>query len=297
MPIPKPQSDETEQEFIGRCVSAISDEYEDDQALAICYQQWGNKGSRDMINRKNFTGIELKADNPGAFIARISTLNVIDKDGDVTLNGAAPEGKEILISAYQHGSWNGSLPVGKGIVHEVNNEIIVEGNFNLNTVSGKEHYEAIKFSPNLTEWSYGFKILELEEKSEWNDNPKVWRVIKKMDIFEASPVLLGAGVNTGTLSIKSDNSTFADNVESVLAAVKALVERSKSLADLRRADGRKLSKSNKERLSEVRKSLIELSGELEPLATIEPDSNKAQIQKLYIESLKLESQKYLIGVN
>jgi hypothetical protein len=40
MPIPKPQSRETEQEFVGRCVSEISGEYPQEQSLAICYQTY-----------------------------------------------------------------------------------------------------------------------------------------------------------------------------------------------------------------------------------------------------------------
>ena len=64
------------------------------------------------MERKTFTGIELKDEKKGSFTAKIAELNVIDKDGDVTLPGAFPAGKTILISAYQHGSWMGELPVG-----------------------------------------------------------------------------------------------------------------------------------------------------------------------------------------
>jgi hypothetical protein len=226
------------------------------------------------IFRKSFTGIEFKKDKPGSFTARIATLNVIDKDGDVTLPGAFPEGKEILISAYQHTSWDGALPVGKGVVHESGNDILVEGEFNLNTESGKEHYEAIKFAPQLTEWSYGFKILELDEDSEWSQNPKVWRVMKRLDPFEASPVLRGAGVNTATLSIKSDSLTsYSDQADTVLAAVDDLVVRSKSLADLRRKDSRELSAANKERLTTLQKSLADLQENIKTLVESPVDTS------------------------
>jgi hypothetical protein len=40
MPIPSPNSRETEQDFVGRCVSQISDEYPQEQALAVCYQTY-----------------------------------------------------------------------------------------------------------------------------------------------------------------------------------------------------------------------------------------------------------------
>ena len=156
------------------------------------------------IERKSFTGVELKTDKPGSFIARIATLNVIDKDGDVTIPGAFPEGKEILISAYQHGSWQGNLPVGKGTIHESGNDVLVNGEFNLNSNTGKEHYETIKFAPKLSEWSYGFEILKKETDTEWNGQ-KVSRILKSVNPFEASPVLRGAGMETATLAIKSES--------------------------------------------------------------------------------------------
>ena len=41
MPIPKPTSNETEEEYIGRCISEISSEYtEEGQPYAICKGEW-----------------------------------------------------------------------------------------------------------------------------------------------------------------------------------------------------------------------------------------------------------------
>lgn len=223
---------------------------------------------------KSFTGVELKKDKPGQFTAKFATLDVIDKDGDVILPGAIPTGKAVLISAYMHGSWEGPLPVGKGVLRVENNDALVDGEFNLNTASGKEHYEAIKFAPELQEWSFGFIVKQVDTESEWAENPKVWRVIKLLDIFEVSPVLRGAGVDTRLLSIKSDNPTsYSDQAETVLAAVNELVIRSKSLADLRRKDARELSAANKERLTTLQKSLADLSGNIKTLIESPVDEN------------------------
>lgn len=40
MPIPRPKSNESQSEFMSRCILAIKDEYGSDQAIAICYEQW-----------------------------------------------------------------------------------------------------------------------------------------------------------------------------------------------------------------------------------------------------------------
>lgn len=39
-PVPSPESDEDEQKFISRCMGEIGGEYDQDQALAICYSKW-----------------------------------------------------------------------------------------------------------------------------------------------------------------------------------------------------------------------------------------------------------------
>jgi len=39
-PIPSPSGEETESEFISKCMSEIGGEYEQVQALAICYSKW-----------------------------------------------------------------------------------------------------------------------------------------------------------------------------------------------------------------------------------------------------------------
>jgi len=223
MPIPKPKPDETEDDFISRCMSAIADEYDDnDQALAICGTQWREreKSMKD-IERKSVQ-VELKEDKEGAFIARIATLDVIDKDGDVTISKAFPN-KKVLVSAYQHGSWQGALPVGKAEFREEDSSILGLGELNLKTIAGREHYETLKFAPELIEWSYGFKVLqqgsdkEIDDWSKDHDGARPARILKKVDPFEISPVLLGAGVDTATLAIKAEKKGVIPYKETPLA--------------------------------------------------------------------------------
>lgn len=258
MPIPKPRANEEREDFIHRCAGdeTMNEEFPDDDVrLAICYRQWENRDKSEVNMEKKALHIQLKEDKPGSFMARIAMLNVIDKDLDITLPGAFEKGKTVLVSAYQHGSWGGMLPVGKAVINEIGDEVIAEGEFNLGTDTGKEHYESIKFSGELQEWSYGFRPVEFEYGEV--DNQEV-RYLKKVDVFEISPVLKGAGIDTVTLGIKSDNTPYIEQAEAVLAAVSNLIERTKSLADLRRKEGRDLSATNKERINNLQKSLREI---------------------------------------
>ena len=302
MPWPEPQENESENDFIGRCMSnqyIQQDIPTQDQRLAVCYQQWKNrnKGGNTMeIERKSFTGIALKKDQPGTFVARIATLNIIDKDGDVTLPGAFPQGKTILISAYMHGSWMGALPVGKGVIRESGDEVLVDGEFNLNSASGKEHYETIKFAPDLQEWSYGFKILDDERDTEFQGN-HVWRILKKLDVFEASPVLRGAGMNTTTLAIKNDKNhglTLADQTEAALTAVDGVVSRVKALAALRREEGKAaMSDSTHERMMRLMSQMGQMMHDMQELVdeiAPPPDGgNDPKVSPMLIEALKIMS--------
>lgn len=292
MPMPKPRKDETQKEFISRCMGddTMNEDYpENDQRAAVCYTQWRNRNKSEDNMEKKSIQIQLKEDKPGSFIARIAKLNVIDHDKDVTMPGAFQQGKTVLISAYQHGSWMGELPVGKAVIKEIKDEVIAEGEFNLNTASGKEHYEAIKFSAELQEWSYGFKPVEFEMGEQ--EGQEV-RFLKKIEVFEISPVLKGAGKDTATLGIKAENkegTPYAEQSEAVLAAVTDLLARTKSLADLRRKDGRDLSTANKEKILSLEKSLADLQAEVKTLLTVaEPKQDEAR--KAYIAFLKIQNE-------
>jgi len=58
MPLPKPGTDETEKDFIARCMgneTMMSDYKDNEQRLAVCYSQWENKESKEakMLSDKN----------------------------------------------------------------------------------------------------------------------------------------------------------------------------------------------------------------------------------------------------
>ncbi len=66
MPIPKRNQGEQEQDYIGRCIKNLLDEYDQDQAAAICYQQLDIKLSADSEWRKSF----MASKNPISWIKK-----------------------------------------------------------------------------------------------------------------------------------------------------------------------------------------------------------------------------------
>lgn len=156
------------------------------------------------MKHKSLEGIQIKqgtdGEPTGEVTAVFATLGVIDHDGDVTLPGAFADGAAVRISAYNHASWGpASLPVGKGTIRESGNEAIFEGQFFMNTQTGRETFEVVKELADLGEWSYGYDVLESSDGAQEGQQVEF---LKKVAVYEVSPVLLGAGLNTRTLAVK-----------------------------------------------------------------------------------------------
>jgi HK97 family phage prohead protease len=133
-----------------------------------------------------------------------------DSDNDITLPTAFEDGKEVLMSAYNHASWGTAMPVGKGIVRVERDLAYFDFQLFLGTTAGRDTYELLKEGGHLMEWSYGFDVLESEEGT-W-DGCRV-RVLKRMDVHEVSPVLKGAGRDTQLVGIKSADSGLLTRAE------------------------------------------------------------------------------------
>ncbi len=159
------------------------------------------KSRRKVMRQKIFRApIQLKQDGKeGEFTAEFATLEVIDHDGDITKPGAFQEGQETLIEPWNHNY--SELPVGKGVIHEKDKKAIIEGQFFLDTESGMEHYKVVKNLGPLQEWSYTF---EIKESSRGTVDGEVVNYLEKLDVWGVAPVTRGAGIDTGTTSIKSD---------------------------------------------------------------------------------------------
>ncbi len=189
------------------------------------------------MERKQFK-IESKAINKdkGTGAAAIAQLNVIDHDGDVILPGAFGEQEVNLLPAHDFHAPR----LGKGSVKEDGGFAIADFKFNLDddAITSKEWFSALKFDMEngtpLQEWSFGFKIIESDFGQFQGQEV---RFLKSLQVYEISPVIRGAGIGTGTLSLKDKkNMTFKEEMEHALAQltdVKALIDRAKSLTELR----------------------------------------------------------------
>ena len=72
MPIPKPTAAETEEQFVSRCISEISGEYEQEQAAGICYSTYRQETKMStqgkissLLRQEAYKGINLMAEEGG----------------------------------------------------------------------------------------------------------------------------------------------------------------------------------------------------------------------------------------
>lgn len=217
------------------------------------------------MDKKTFGNVEIKSESKGEIRAVFSTLDVVDKDGDITVKGAMRDGAPVRISAYNHKSWEGALPVGKGVIREVGNEVVLEGQFFMNTTGGRETFEVVKGLGELQEFSYGFDVIESDEPEAEAKSAGAKRILKSLAVHEVSPVLLGAGVNTRTVGVKGEKKTFAEELTEVVASVKALRERAAEVMAMRAEKGKGLG-------IESQDSIVQLVGEIRELSGILDDS-------------------------
>jgi hypothetical protein len=218
---------------------------------------------------KNTGHVEIKLDTAGegTFEAIFAKMNVIDHDGDVTLPGAFGEQK-VMVSQYNHGSWEKgvkALPIGVGIISERGDNGIVHGEFDMGDEDAVKTYKKFKYlaaKGRTVEFSYALPEIK-SHRGQFNGQDV--RFIEKVRVPEVSPVLMGAGIATQLLSVKGKQETMpiAEHIETVQVAVKELIDRIKSLGELRAADGRHPSEATMKSAAKAKTELTELIRELE----------------------------------
>lgn len=180
----------------------------------------------DLVH-KSFAEVKELGDT-GQLKAVISTFDNVDRDGDVMAAKAFNNSKGKSIPMVWSHNWD--QPIGKGVVSVTPTEAIFDGEFFLDTEKGQEAYKTVKAMGSLQEFSIGFRIAD--QSLETRDTKRV-RVINDLELFEASPVLVGAAYGTRTLGIKSMDEPVT--VEKALETLKSTANLHTALKELSEA--------------------------------------------------------------
>jgi hypothetical protein len=146
-----------------------------------------------------------KMDEAGTGRARIAQLSAVDSDGDTYEPGAfswkegGGQWVQILPAHDRR-----AMPLGKAWVFEEGDWALADLYLNMDTQAGKDWHATLKFDlakgQPVQEWSYGYQVLDGDYQVRAEQRVMV---LKRLDVDEISPVIRGAGVGTGTISIKS----------------------------------------------------------------------------------------------
>lgn len=163
-----------------------------------------------MMKTIGMTGpvLEVKAAADGVGEAKVAfaQLNVVDHDRDYTVPGAFQVGQQLKVC--QTGHAHGALPIGAG---EITGEVEIDGalwavadlKLFTDTTAGKDTHTVLKRLAELghtQEWSYGYDILESAPGEVGGQSVQI---LKRLSVYEVSPVLRGAGIGTHTIGVKS----------------------------------------------------------------------------------------------
>jgi len=209
----------------------------------------------------------------GDVAAVIATMNVKDKDGDVTLPGFFGEASHPSIVTSHN--WE-DIMLGKGALTEDGDKAVFEGKFNMDDPDAVKLHSKLKFDmdnpPAQIEWSYNLRLAKgarvpFTADEKFGDGQWLGPVDGKpgVKVNEVSPVLIGAGEATGTVAVKSAaDPTLADMIKTSEALLAEIVEDILTLNTKLTADGHSLT-------DEKRAVLAGLVEQLEKtLATVSP---------------------------
>lgn len=134
-------------------------------------------------------------------------LEVVDHDGDYTLPGAFPVGKKLKVCQWGHAHYQRVVGAGEILGESKMGDgslwAVARLTYFLNTPDGRAEFDTVKALQDAgvgCEWSYGYDVLDAEFMQA--EGRRV-QALKKLDPYEISPVLRGAGIGTHTLAVKS----------------------------------------------------------------------------------------------
>lgn len=238
---------------------------------------------------KNFRS-EIKADEAGTITAFVSVFNNVDLAQEKILAGAFTKSltKKLPKGVWMH-DWTQpiaktisaeEIPAGDSRLPDDLKELgglLITGQFNMNTQRGKEAYEDLKFG-TVDEFSIGYEVKDSDIKDGV-------RELKEIELFEWSPVLVGANRATQMTGIKSFDEQFL-RVDTLAGD---LVNWAQSRIEMRQKAGRTFSATNTAALREYAdtivkhgKSILDLVEKSQPEKSL--DVRKAQI-KLQLQLL------------
>jgi len=296
MPIPTPKKEETQDDFIERCMSndIMKKEYDDnDQRLAVCFSQWKKKEKKSMrepqIERREIPlsefRVQRKDDEPLRFTGYAARFNSLSEDLGGFKEKIAPGAfrdtieKADIRALFNHDSNYvlGRTKAGTLILEEDEKGLRID-NEPPNATWAKDLAVSIERG-DISQMSFGFRTVQ----ESWNEEGKIpIRTLEIVDLIDVSIVTFPAYKSTKvqTRELMERNDINVDAISRVLV---------KKEHDL------EINESDRAEISEVVNKLNKLLPEDETVQQKEPPEDEIiQNEALLREKKLLLKQKKMI---
>lgn len=206
----------------------------------------------------------------GKVLANVATLDVVDREGDLTKHGFFGKQPTPMAWGHQWLSW-----VGKGTVYEDGDDALFAGEFFMDTQAGDEAFKTVRAMGELGQWSYGYAVHPGGQRPP-DAGVKARRILQPLPdgtpgakMLEVSPVLHGAGVATGTVAIKGawvpgtplpTDQKFSDQLQGTVVALQQAIERAQAIKALRDKEDKPLGEQTVVLLADMAAGLTKLQG-------------------------------------
>ena len=178
---------------------------------------------------------ESKDGKRGKVKALVSAYNVDYRMGWSTMHRILPgafakslaRGSNVPMFWQHNWSWSEQPPIGVAVASEALNGLMIEGEFFLDTESGRSVFNAIK-AKALREWSIGYRITDWVIEGSDDDDAMEVIQIREAELLEASSVLRGANPETDTLEAASK---MPDDIYEALLRVSTWMQNQNALND------------------------------------------------------------------
>lgn len=221
MPIPKPNTGESETDFMSRCMDddKMRGEFPDkDQRVAVCMTSFRGEKEASMSDTENNVEeleigyadyeAEIKAEageqeDEGSFEGYASIFGNKDLGNDVVVEGAfaksiSRRGAKGVKMLYQH---DAKQPIGVyDEIVEDDRGLRVKGRLALGTQRGREVFELMKMGA-IDGLSIGYKV---DAKGYSYDDRGKRRMLKEVDLMEISAVTFPMNPRARVQAVKSD---------------------------------------------------------------------------------------------
>lgn len=176
----------------------------------------------------------------GIIEAYVSIFGNVDSYGDVVEKGAFTESINKWFPRFPKGVWahDWSMPIAKTLeIREDERGLYIKGQLILSVQKGQEAYELIKQGV-ITDFSFGYEV----DEAEIDENTGM-RHLKKLTIYEWSPVLVGANNRATLIGVKSDGQVIEEPAEEEVLEESEDEDKNKGVEE---KSGRVLSEKNRE---------------------------------------------------